>query len=151
MEIMEERWMDEAVAEAGMALREGEVPVGAVVVRDDEIIGRGHNEIESRSLATAHAEMLAIEEAAAKIGDWRLDGSTLYVTIEPCHMCMGAVYLSRIARIVFGAANPRSGACGSIDAFHEAGLFNHEIEVTGGVRESECRRLLTGFFESLRE
>ena len=148
---MDERWMEEALREASAALQVGEVPVGAVVVKDDAIIGRGHNEIEGRSLATAHAEMLALEEAARSVGDWRMDGCTVYVTVEPCHMCLGACYLARGSRVVFGTRQDRSGACGSIDDFHEMELFNHRIEVTGGVRGEEARSLLRTFFERLRE
>lgn len=147
---MDERWMGEALREAEKALREGEVPVGAVVVKDGAIIGSGHNEIEKRGLATAHAEMLAIDEAARLIADWRLDDCTVYVTVEPCHMCFGAFYLTRISRVVYGTRQPRSGACGSADDFHEANLFNHRIEVLGGVRERECLALLQNFFGGLR-
>jgi tRNA(adenine34) deaminase len=143
--------MDEALREASAALLKGEVPIGAVVVKDGAVIGRGRNEIELRSLATAHAEMLALEEAARRSGDWRLDGCTLYVTVEPCHMCLGACYLSRVSRVVFGTRQDRSGACGSMDDFHEMELFNHRIEVTGGVRGEESLTLLRDFFERLRD
>ena len=146
----DELWMEEALHEASKALRLHEVPVGAVVVKDSRIIGRGHNEVESRSRATAHAELMAIDGASKALGDWRLDGCTVYVTSEPCHMCLGALYLSRVGRVVYGAKQPRSGACGSVDNFHEAELFNHRIEVTGGVREAECLSLLQAFFEDLR-
>lgn len=142
--------MHEALGEALIALGGGEVPIGAVVVSDGAIIGRGHNEIERRSLATAHAEILAIEEAARTLSDWRLDGCTIYVTVEPCHMCMGAFYLSRVHRVVYGAPQPRTGACGSVDRFHEAALMNHTIEVRGGVREDEACRLLQEFFLQVR-
>jgi tRNA(adenine34) deaminase len=148
---MDERWMGEALGEASKALQMGEVAVGAVVVKAGEVIGRGHNEVEARALATAHAEMIALGDASARLGDWRLDGCTLYVTVEPCHMCLGACYLTRIARVVFGARQPRSGACGSVDSFHETELFNHRIEVRGGVREAECLDLLHEFFRSLRD
>jgi tRNA(adenine34) deaminase len=146
----DERWMDAALREAAKAQRKGEVPIGAVVVRGDRIVGRGHNKIESRGCATAHAELIALESASKKLGDWRLDGCTLYVTVEPCHMCLGAMFLARIARVVFGARQPRSGACGSVDDFHRSGLFNHRIEVTALVREAECLAVLRGFFERLR-
>jgi tRNA(adenine34) deaminase len=148
--VMDERWMREALAEALKALDGGEVPVGAVVVLDGAIIGRGHNEIERRSLATAHAEILAIEEAARTLSDWRLDGCTVYVTVEPCHMCMGAFYLSRVQRVVYGASQPRTGACGSVDRFHESALMNHTIEVRGGVLADEACRLLQEFFSQVR-
>jgi tRNA(adenine34) deaminase len=143
-------WMGEALREARKALRTGEVPIGAVVVKDERIVGRGHNRVESLSRATAHAEIMAIERASKALGDWRLDGCTVYVTVEPCHMCMGAFYLSRVEHVVYGARQPRSGSCGSIDSFHEAELFNHRIDVRGGVREEECRVLLREFFGSVR-
>jgi tRNA(adenine34) deaminase len=148
---IDERFMRDALEEGARALRLGEVPVGAVVVRDAVIIGRGHNEVERRQLATAHAEMLAMESAARESGDWRLDGSTMYVTVEPCHMCLGAALLSRIGRIVFGAPQPRTGACGSAGDLHEAGLGGHRIEVTGGILEMESLLLLQEFFTRLRE
>lgn len=147
----DELWMEEALYEASRALHEGEVPIGAVVVKDGAVMGRGHNEVEGRSSVAAHAEILAMEEAAGTLGDWRLDGCTVYVTVEPCHMCLGAFYLSRVSRVVYGARQPRSGACGSVDDFHEAGLFNHSIEVRGNVREDDCSRLLKEFFSGLRE
>lgn len=146
----DERWMREALGEALQALAGGEVPVGAVVVRNGTVIGRGRNEIERRSRATAHAEVLAIEDAARTLADWRLDGCTVYVTVEPCHMCMGACYLSRVQRVVYGAPQPRTGACGSVDRFHEAALMNHTIEVRGGVLADEARRLLREFFSEVR-
>ena len=142
--------MGEALLEARKALGEGEVPVGAVIVRDGEIIGRGHNEVEGRSLASAHAEMLAIEDASRAIGDWRLDSSTLFVTVEPCHMCLGALFLSRVARVVYGTVQPRSGACGSVGNMHESRLYGHAIEVAGGVLEEESLLLLKEFFAKLR-
>lgn len=143
--------MDEALREAALALEAGEVPVGAVITRRSVVIGRGHNEVESRRVATAHAETIALEDASRTIGDWRMDGCTAYVTIEPCHMCLGAFYLSRLPRIVFGARQPRSGACGSVDRFHEAGLFGHRFEVVGGLREAESVALMQRFFEELRK
>jgi tRNA(adenine34) deaminase len=146
----DEKWMGEAIAEAAKAFRKNEVPIGAVVVKDGGVIARGYNRVEARTRATAHAEILAIDAASRALRDWRLDGCTVYVTVEPCHMCMGAFYLSRVGRVVFGAKQPRSGACGSIDNFHEARLFNHRIEVTGGVREAESLALLQKFFEGVR-
>lgn len=146
----DDRWMDEALREAAKALRRGEVPVGAVVVKDERVIGRGHNRVESRSCVTAHAELIAVRSASKKLDDWRLDGCAIYVTVEPCHMCLGAIYLARAARVVYGARQPRSGACGSVDDFHRADLLGHRIEVTGGVREAECAALLREFFGGLR-
>jgi tRNA(adenine34) deaminase len=144
------RWMGEALAQAKRALRRGEVPIGAVVVRGERVVGRGSNRVEALGRATAHAEIIAIERASKALEDWRLDGCTLYVTVEPCHMCMGACYFSRVGRVVYGIAQPRSGSCGSIDNFHEAELFNHRIDVRGGVREAECLALLDEFFRSAR-
>ena len=147
---MDERWMDEALREALAALEAGEVPVGAIVVKDGSVIGRGHNEVERRGTATAHAELLAIGRASKRLGDWRLDGCDLYVTVEPCHMCLGACYLSRISLVVYGAKQPRSGACGSQEDFHKARLFNHDIEVIGRILEDESLDLLQRFFRRLR-
>jgi tRNA(adenine34) deaminase len=147
---MDERWMDEALREAHEALEAGEVPVGAIVVRDGLVIGRGHNEIEGRGTATAHAEMLALQMASGRLGDWRLEDCDLYVTVEPCHMCLGACYLSRISRVVYGAKQPRSGACGSQGDLHKARLFNHDIVVIGGILEDEALDLLKRFFQRLR-
>ena len=145
----DERWMIEALKEAAKALRKAEVPIGAVVVKDERIVGRGHNKVESLSRATAHAEIIAIDGASKALGDWRLDGCTVYVTVEPCHMCMGAFYLSRVRRVVYGAKQPRSGACGSVDDLREAELLNR-IEVTGGVRGEDSLALLQEFFHGLR-
>ena len=144
------RWMGEALAQAKRALLRGDVPIGAVVVRGERAVGRGRNRVEALGRATAHAEIIAIDHASKALGDWRLDGCTLYVTVEPCHMCMGACYLSRVGRVVYGIAQPRSGSCGSIDNFHEAELFNHRIDVRGGVREAECLALLDEFFRGAR-
>ncbi len=143
--------MDEALIEAGKALKAGEVPVGAVVVRDGELLGRGHNEVEKRGDPTAHAEILAVRRACSRLGDWRLDRAAVYVTVEPCHMCMGAFYLSRVERVVYGAGQPRSGACGSVDDFHRLNLFNHRIEICQGIKKEKCLLLLRDFFHNLRE
>ncbi len=147
---MDKMMMGEALLEARKVLEEGEVPVGAVMVLDGKVIGRGHNQVEGRSVASAHAEMLAIEDASGTIGDWRLDGSSLYVTVEPCHMCLGALFLSRVARVVFGTVQPRSGACGSVSRMHESRLYGHSIDVEGGVLEEESLLLLQEFFARLR-
>jgi tRNA(adenine34) deaminase len=147
---MDDRMMGEALREARKGLDQGEVPIGAVVVLDGQIIGRGHNEVETRSLASAHAELLAIEDASATVGDWRLDGATVYVTVEPCHMCLGALFLSRVKRVVFAANQPRSGACSSVDDLSKRGLYGHTIEITEGVKKEESLLLLRQFFTRLR-
>lgn len=148
---MDASMMREALSEASGALSAGEVPIGAVVAVGDDIIGRGRNEVEARGDATAHAEMLAISAASKHAGDWRLEGATIYVTVEPCHMCLGAIYLARIERVVYGARQPRSGACGSVSALHDAGLYGHRLQVEGGLLEEDCLLLLQDFFTRLRD
>jgi len=142
--------MMEALAEAGRAAGIGEVPVGAVVVRDGEIIGRGYNRREIDSDPLAHAEILAIREAAARTAGWRLTGCTMYVTLEPCAMCAGALVNSRVERLVYGAPDPKAGYCGSLGDLVRDPRLNHRLEVTAGVLESESAALLRGFFVSLR-
>ena len=143
--------MDEALGEAEEALNKGEVPIGAIIVKDNRIVGRGHNEIEGRGVATAHAEMLAIQRAAEEVGDWRLDGCTIYVTLEPCRMCVGALCLSRVSRIVFGAKQSWDAVCGSAENFSESDLSNYKIKVTGGIKEEKSLLLLREFFSNLRK
>jgi tRNA(adenine34) deaminase len=143
--------MAAALEEARAAARLGEVPIGAVIVKDGEVIGRGHNLRETSNDPTTHAEMIAIREAAARIGHWRLLDTILYVTLEPCVMCMGAIILARIPRLVFGPRDPRAGAVGSIYDFSRDHRFNHRVEVTEGVLAEECATLLSGFFRQLRQ
>jgi tRNA(adenine34) deaminase len=143
--------MKEALLEASVAARLGEVPVGAVVVKDGAIIGRGHNLRETSNDPTTHAEMIAIRQAAAVLDSWRLLDCTLYVTLEPCVMCMGAVILARIPRLVFGCRDPRVGAVGSIYDFSRDVRFNHRVLVTEGVLAEDCSEMLSGFFRRLRE
>ncbi len=145
-----ERFMREALNEARQAAARGEVPVGAVVVREGVIIGRGHNQVESLQDPTAHAEILAIGAASGHGESWRLDESTLYVTLEPCTMCSGAVLLARVARIVFGAADPRAGAVVSTARALEGNPYRHQVEVVGGILAEECGGLLTDFFRERR-
>ena len=145
-----ERFMREAIAEAEKALAEGEVPVGAVVVRDGVVIARGHNRREAWRDPTAHAELLAIREAAAATGGWRLEGTTLYVTVEPCPMCAGAVVLARIPEVVYGADDPKAGAAGSVMEVLREPRFNHRARVVRGVLEEECSEVLRRFFRGLR-
>jgi len=144
------RFMQAALAEALAAKERGEVPIGAVLVLDAQIIGRGHNRRETGADPTAHAEMQAIRQAAAAIDHWRLLQTTLYVTLEPCVMCMGAIILARIPRLVFACRDPRAGAVGSIYDFSQDERFNHRVAVTQGVLAQECTELLSGFFKELR-
>ena len=143
-------FMRAALVEAAAARSKGEVPIGAVVVLDGQIIGRGHNLRETGDDPTAHAEMLVIRQAAAAIGHWRLLETTLYVTLEPCVMCMGAIILARIPRLVFGCRDPRAGAVGSIYDFSCDERFNHRVSVDEGVLGQECSDLLSDFFKELR-
>lgn len=143
-------WMREALREAELAGHRGEVPVGAVVVRAGRVLGRAGNAIEASQDPTAHAEMLALRQAAAALGTRRLLATTLYATLEPCAMCAGAVVLARVPRLVFGAADPKSGACGSLCNVAEDPRLNHRCQVRGGVLKRECAELLKGFFTALR-
>lgn len=143
-------FMQDAIVEAEAAHALGEVPIGAVVVFEGEIIGRGHNLRETSNDPTTHAEMVAIRQAAEKIGHWRLLETTLYVTLEPCVMCMGAIILARIPQLVYACRDPRAGAVGSIYDFAQDERFNHKVEVTEGVLGAECSQLLSGFFKELR-
>jgi tRNA(adenine34) deaminase len=144
-------WMEEALSEARRAAELGEVPVGAVVVKGDVVIGRGHNRREVDGDPLAHAEMFALREAAAAVGGWRLDGATLYVTLEPCAMCAGALVLSRVDRLVFGARDPKAGFCGSLGNLVADARLNHRLEVSEGVGREKAARLLRTFFTRLRE
>ncbi|MEC9488602.1 MAG: tRNA adenosine(34) deaminase TadA [Halanaerobium sp.] len=146
-----ERWMAEALAEAKKASALQEVPIGAVIVKDGEVLGRGHNLKETTGDPTAHAEILAIKDAAEKVGDWRLEGATIYVTLEPCPMCAGAIVQARLPRLVFGADDPKAGACGSLLNLVEDQRFNHQVEVIKGISAHHCRKLLQDFFQSLRK
>ena len=143
-------WMGEALALARDAASRGEVPVGALVVRDGVVLGRGGNAPISHIDPTAHAEIAALRDAARRVGNYRLPGCDLYVTLEPCAMCAGAIFHARIARVVFGAHDPKSGACGSVvDLFAQAKL-NHHATATGGIRAEECGRVLSDFFAARR-
>lgn len=143
--------MEMALCEAREAEKLGEVPIGAVLVHGERVIGRGHNRRETSNDPTTHAEMIAIREAAAALDSWRLLDTTLYVTLEPCVMCMGAVILARIPRLVFACRDPRAGAVGSIYDFSSDLRFNHRVAVSEGILEQECSALLSGFFRRLRE
>lgn len=142
--------MEVALEEARLAKRHGDVPIGAAIYRDGELLARAGNERELRKDPTAHAELLAIRAAAERLGGWRLPGTTLYVTLEPCAMCAGAIVLARIPTVVFGTADPKAGAAGSVlDVLAEPAL-NHRPQVIRGVREAECAGLLREFFASRR-
>jgi tRNA(adenine34) deaminase len=151
IDIDHQYFMEYAIREAEKAFEKEEVPIGAVVVNDNKIIGKGHNQTESLKDATAHAEMIAITSAAEKIGDWRLDDCILYSTIEPCTMCTGAAVLSRIKTIVFGARDPKFGACGSIFEIPTEPRLNHRIEIISGVMEYETAELMQRFFQKIRK
>ncbi len=144
-------FMRAALAEAEKAENLGEVPIGAVIVHDSQIIGRGHNLRESSQDPTTHAEVIAIRQAARSLQSWRLLDCTLYVTLEPCVMCMGAIILARVPRLVFGCHDPKVGAVGSLYNFAEDDRFNHRVEVESGVLQQECSQQLSTFFRRLRE
>jgi tRNA(adenine34) deaminase len=146
-----EQFMREALWEAQMALHTADVPVGAVVVAAGAIVGRGRNQREARHDPTAHAEILALQEAAQRLGSWRLTAATLYVTLEPCIMCVGAAILSRIQCLVFGCRDPKAGACGSQFDILGARRLNHTFPVLEGVCDAAASALLSGFFRQLRQ
>lgn len=146
----DERWMHAAIAQARMAEAIGEVPIGAVIVRDNEVIGTGYNRRETDRDPTAHAELMAIREASEKLGAWRLLGCTLYVTLEPCPMCAGAILQARIERVVYGAPDPKAGCAGTLMDLLQDTRFNHRLPWRSGVLRDECANLLTQFFRQLR-
>jgi tRNA(adenine34) deaminase len=143
-------YMRLALEQACEAAAAGEVPVGALVVKDGEIVGRGFNAPISLHDPTAHAEIRAMREAAQQLGNYRLAGCTLYVTLEPCAMCSGAIQHARIARLVYGAADPKTGACGSVVNLMQEARLNHHCEVESGILADECGRMLSGFFAARR-
>lgn len=140
-----------AINEAKKAFKKKEVPIGAIIVKDNEVIAKAHNLRESSKNAISHAEILAIEKACKSLKGWRLTGCTLYVTIEPCSMCAGAILQSRIDKVVIGAMDPKAGACGSLLNLLNNSKFNHQSEVITGVLEEECSQLMKDFFKSLRK
>ena len=146
----DEQLMELALAEARSAPSHGDVPVGAVVWRDGEVVARGRNQREQAGDPTAHAEMLALRDAAARLGGWRLDGATVAVTLEPCPMCAGALQQARVGRVVYGADDPKAGALGSLYNLGADPRLNHEFEVVPGVRAGECAAVLQDFFSDLR-
>ena len=143
-------FMQAALEEAERAGESGEIPVGAVVVKDEVIIGRGYNRPISAADPTAHAEVVALRDAARRLGNYRLSGCTLYVTLEPCAMCLGAIFHARIARVVYGAADPKTGACGSVIDLSAEMRLNHHAQVSGGILAGECGRKLSDFFRGRR-
>lgn len=146
-----EIFMREALAEAQKAADIGEVPIGAIVVKGDVVVGRGYNRRETEKMATAHAEIMAIEEACITLGGWRLIGCDMYVTLEPCLMCAGAIYQSRIEHLYFGAHDPKGGAFGSLYQVHEDRRLNHLVDTQSGLLENECSVVLKDFFKALRD
>ena len=148
---MDEKFMREALKQAKKAAAIGETPVGAVIVHEGKIIARGYNKRETKKNALMHAEILAIDKACKKLGGWRLPRCDMYVTLEPCPMCAGAIINSRIDNIYFGAYDKKSGCAGSNINLFESGLFNYDVNVQGGVMECECAKVLTEFFKELRE
>jgi tRNA(adenine34) deaminase len=147
---VDEKWMKQALALAARAEAEGEVPVGAVVVRDDTLLGEGWNRPVALKDPTAHAEILALRQAALATGDYRLGGATIYVTLEPCPMCAAAIAHARVARLVFGAWDPRQGAAGSVFNLVTARELNHRVDAFGGVLSEECGAVLRNFFAARR-
>ena len=146
----DEKWMSLALEQAVKAEEEGEVPVGAILVKDGLVVARAHNQPISTNDPTAHAEIQLIRAAGKKLKNYRLTGTSLYVTLEPCAMCLGAIMHARVERIVFGAHDPKTGVCGSSENLMDAKCFNHKINLASGVMENECRQLLKNFFNSRR-
>lgn len=145
-----ERWMEHALREAGLAYKRKEVPIGAVIVFKDRIIGKGYNQVETLKDPTAHAEMIAITAAAAQLGNHRMEHCTLYVTIEPCAMCAGAIVLARVSRVVFGASDPKAGACGTLFNIVQDKRLNHRVELVSGILENKCGGIMKDFFKKVR-
>jgi tRNA(adenine34) deaminase len=150
-QLNDESFMREALRMAGKASEAGEVPVGAVIVRAGKIVGRAHNQVELLKDATAHAEMLALTQAEAAVGDWRLTDCDLYVTKEPCAMCAGALVHTRIRRVIFGCADPSAGAAGSVMNLLQMPALNHRCDIASGVLQDECAAILQNFFRQRRD
>lgn len=147
----DERFMREAIRQARKAGALMEVPIGCVIVYEGKIIARGYNRRNTDKNTISHAEMNVIRKASKKLGDWRLEGCTMYITLEPCQMCAGAIVQARVSRVVIGSMNPKAGCAGSILNLLEMEQFNHQVEVTRGVLQEECSQMLSGFFKELRE
>ncbi len=146
-----EKWMKEAIKQAKKAAQKDEVPIGCVIVKDDQIIARAYNKREMKQCSTAHAEILAIEKACKKLGSWRLEDCDLYVTLEPCPMCSGAIIQSRIRNVIFGTYDPKGGCMGSNMNINDVRGFNHYPDIEGGILQDECSRLLKEFFKAKRK
>ena len=146
----DEKCMKIAISEANLAINEGEIPVGAVIVQNGKLIAKAHNQPILNHDPTAHAEVEVLRKAGKKLKNYRLSRSTLYVSLEPCAMCLGAIMHARVERVVFGASDPKSGVCGSCINLSKEKIFNHEISVLGGVLEDECRKILQKFFKERR-
>ncbi len=147
----DEKYMKAALREAKKAYKLDEVPIGCVIVQNDKIIARGYNRRNTDKNTLAHAEMSAIKKASKKTGDWRLEDCTMYVTLEPCQMCAGAIVQSRLGKVVIGSMNPKAGCAGSVINLLQMKQFNHQVEMATGVLEEECSTMLSGFFQELRE
>ena len=150
-ERLDQKFMKAAIAQARKAEALDEVPIGCVIVYEGKIIARGYNRRNTDLNTISHAEMNAIRKASRKLGDWRLEGCTIYITLEPCQMCSGAIVQSRIDRCVIGAMNPKAGCAGSVMNLLQVAQFNHQVEITRGVLEKECSSMLSSFFRRLRE
>ncbi|MHC4159276.1 MAG: tRNA adenosine(34) deaminase TadA [Planctomycetota bacterium] len=149
--LTDQKYMQLAIEQAGIAEQNGDVPIGAVIVCKDQIIGKAYNQREQLADPTAHAEIIALTQAAAALENWHLNDCTMYVTLEPCPMCAGALVLSRMDRLVYGCDDPKSGACGSLYNIVQDGRLNHRLEVKSGVLEEDCREQLQSFFQRRRD
>lgn len=146
----DEKYMKQALAQAKKASAIGDVPIGCVIVYEDKIIARGYNKRNKQKTTLAHAELLAIKKASKVLGDWRLEGCTMYITLEPCQMCAGAIVQARIPKVVIGSMNPKAGCAGSVLNLLDIKEFNHQVDVTYGVLQEPCSEILTSFFRELR-
>lgn len=148
---IDEKFMREAIRQAKKAALAGDVPIGCVIVKEDKIIARGYNKRNAKKTTLAHAELLAIEKASKKLGDWRLEECTMYITLEPCQMCAGAIVQARIPKVVVGAMNQKAGCAGSVLNLFQIPAFNHQVKFEHGVLEEECSAMLSDFFRELRK
>ena len=148
---MDEQYMKEAINQAKKAAKIGEVPIGCVIVYENKIIARGYNKRNTKKNTLAHAEIIAMNKASKVVGDWRLEGCTMYVTLEPCQMCAGAIVQSRMDRVVVGTMNKKAGCCGSVLNLLDVPEFNHQVELKIGVMEAECSNVISDFFRELRK